>query len=498
MIFEQLGTTPIRPDAPAGADVKVEPDFDALESEIGKLTNPAATTPINWQRVVDLSGGLLADKGKDLRVACYLAFALTQTRKLEGLNIGFKILADMLSTFWDAMYPPKARMRGRRNAIEWWLERTTTYLRSIQVEPLPLEEISLLKQRLAQIDGILKEKDPEGPALEPLISTIRGFPAEEIKSAIPAPGADGAAAPAESQNPNVLLRDSMKNIQTAITRLIESDVLDARLYRLSRAVTWIDVQLPAVANGVTKLTAPSAEVRKSLADLIGGDDAAKVVQFAEKQLLQSRLWLDLNRFSAEALAKLGEKAVPAETAVKLETATLLRRLPGVEGLAFADRSPLADEVTRKWLSGLNPASEHPPTQDESADIDAAEAWRKIDALGAGGKLIEAARAVDALVRACSSDRDRLIARVRLCEIFVGTSAPIDPRPYYEPLLEAVDLYHLEDFEPELAMRAMSVAFRGLIKAPDKDAAAKRRADLLKRIATISSSGALKLTAPNQS
>jgi type VI secretion system protein VasJ len=497
MIFEQLGATPIQPDAPAGADVKAEPDFDALEAEIGKLTNPAATSPINWQQVVDLSGGLLANKGKDLRVACYLAFALTQTRKIEGLNIGFKILADMLSTFWDSMYPPKARLRGRRNAIEWWLERTTTYLRSLQVDPLPLEEISQLKQRLAQIDGVLKEKDPEGPALEPLISTIRGFPAEEVKSAIPAATADGAA-PAESQNPNVLLRDSTKNIQSAVTRLIESDVFDARLYRLNRAITWIDVQLPAAANGLTKLTAPSAEARKSLADLIGGEDPAKVIPLAEKQLLQSRLWLDLNRISAEALAKLGEKAAPAESAVKLETATLLRRLPGVEGLLFADNSPFADEATRKWLSQLYPASEHPPSEDEAADGDRAEAWRKIEALGAGGKLIEAARAVDALVRESASDRERLIARVRLCEIFVSAAAPIDARPYYEPLLEAVDFYHLEDFEPELAMRAMSIAFRGLVKAPDKEAAAKRRAELLKRIATISSSGALKLTAANQS
>jgi type VI secretion system protein VasJ len=496
MIFEQLGTTPIRPDAPAGDDVKVEPDFDALEAEIGRLTNPAATTPINWQRVVELSGNLLANKGKDLRVACYLAYGLIQTRKIEGLNIGFKILADMLTTFWDTMYPPITRLRGRRNAVEWWLERTTTYLRSIQVEPLPLEELALLKQRLTQIDGVLKEKDPEGPALEPLISTIRGFPAQEVKSAIPAAPGGAAAAPADSQNPNVLLRESMKNIQSAVAKLIDSDVLDARLYRLNRAITWIDVQLPAAANGVTKLTAPAAEIRKLLADLIGGDDPAKVIQLAEKQLLQSRLWLDLNRLSAEALAKLGEKAAPAEAAVKLETAMLLRRLPGIEGFSFADNSPLADEATRKWLSGLNPASEHPPSEDDAASGDSAEAWRKIEALGAGGKLVEAARGVDALVRAYSSDRDRLVARVRLCEIFVGAAAQIDSRPYYEPLLEAVDYYHLEDFEPELAMRAMAVAFRGLTKAPDKEAAAKRRAELLKRIATISSSGALRLTVPN--
>jgi type VI secretion system protein VasJ len=496
MIFEQLGTTPIRPDAPAGTDVKVEPDFDALEAEIGKLTNPAATTPINWQHVVDLSGGLLANKGKDLRVACYLAFALTQTRKVEGLNIGFKILADMLTTFWDTMYPPAARLRGRRNAVEWWLERTIAYLRSIKVDPLPLEELTLLKQRVAQIDSVLKEKDPEGPALEPLISTIRGFPAQEVKSAIPAAGADGAVAPAENQNPNVLLRDSLKNLQSAVAKLIELDVLDARLYRLNRAITWIDVQLPEATNGATQISAPSPEIKKSLADLIGGDDPAKVIRLAEKQLLQSRLWLDLNRVSAEALAKLGENAAPAESAVKLETATLLRRLPGVEGLLFADNSPLADDATRKWLSGLIPASEHPPTQDESADGDGTEAWRKIEALGARGNLVEAARAVDAIVRGYASDRDRLVARVRLCEIFVGASTEIDPRPYYEPLLEAVDYYHLEDFEPELAMRAMAVAFRGLIKSSDTEAAAKRRAELLKRIATISSSDALRLTVPN--
>jgi len=45
-------------------------------------------------------------------------------------------------------------------------------------------------------------------------------------------------------------------------------------------------------------------------------------------------------------------------------------------------------------------------------------------------------------------------------------------PYDESVLEAVDFYAREDFEPELAMHAMAVAFRGLVKAPDEEAGAK--------------------------
>ena len=501
MIFEQLGSTAIRPDVPAGDEVKGTPAFEALEQEISKLTNPAASSPINWQRVVDLGGGLLANSGKDLRVACYLAYGLSQTRKLEGFNIGLKIIADLVSSYWETMYPPLARIRGRRNAVEWWLERTTNFLRNTPTVPLPLEQLTQLKQRAGQIDAVLKERDPDGPALQPLIAAIRAIPAEEVPSAIPASNegqqTSPPAASSTSQNPDAALRESMKNIQRAIAELLDSDLTDARLYRLNRTVTWIDVELPATQNGITRIPSPAAEIIAKLNELRAEADGAQAVRFAEMRLHESRLWLDLNRVSAEGLAKIGANAAKAQSAVEIETAGLLRRLPGVELLAFSDGKPLADDTTRKWLQSIALPSSAAPADDGTAPQDStAETWRKIDTLAAAGKLLDAARAVDEVIRDAVSVREETLARVRLCEIFVASQSPIDPRPYFEPLLETVEHYHLEEWDPELALRALAVALRGIARTADKDSAAKRRAELLKRIAMISSSEALRLSTAN--
>ena len=70
-----------------------------------------------------MSTSLLTAKGKDILVACYLAGGLLQTRGLPGLHDGARILADLLETYWDQLYPPLARLRARRNAVQWLIDR---------------------------------------------------------------------------------------------------------------------------------------------------------------------------------------------------------------------------------------------------------------------------------------------------------------------------------------------------------------------------------------
>jgi type VI secretion system protein VasJ len=46
--FKSLGTQPISDAAPCGADVRDDPDFELLQNEIAKLTNPAASGSPDW------------------------------------------------------------------------------------------------------------------------------------------------------------------------------------------------------------------------------------------------------------------------------------------------------------------------------------------------------------------------------------------------------------------------------------------------------------------
>src|SRR5215469_7061785 len=198
MIFESLGITPVSSDHPTGTDVRALPDYEALNAEVEKLNSPSASGTVNWQRIVELSSTLLATQGKDLQVACFLGVGLVQTREVEGFSIGLKILGDLINSYWDTMFPPPARLRGRRNALEWWSERSVNILQTIKVEPMPLENLLGIKQRFAQLDQSLQEKDPEGISLNRLVSIVNSFPAQAV--AAPSPNGTAQGAPAASAN----------------------------------------------------------------------------------------------------------------------------------------------------------------------------------------------------------------------------------------------------------------------------------------------------------
>ena len=157
-----LGKIPISSDQPTGLDVRYDPDFEELQAEIDKLSSPSAAGGMDWNKVTSLSSAILTRKSKDILVASYLAVAQIHTSQMEGMAVGLQIYHDLLATFWEDLYPPKKRMRGRLGAIEWWLEKTETVLKVLKPGPLPPEEIERLKENLRQIDTCLSDylEDP--------------------------------------------------------------------------------------------------------------------------------------------------------------------------------------------------------------------------------------------------------------------------------------------------------------------------------------------------
>ena len=131
-----LGKNPINPDQPTGSDVRYEPEFEELQSEIDKLSSPSFSGGIEWQKVSDMAAFILAEKSKDLLVASYLAVSQVYIRQIEGLAVGLTVMHDLVDQFWDTLFPPKKRMRGRLGAVEWWIEKTGSALKNIKPEPL--------------------------------------------------------------------------------------------------------------------------------------------------------------------------------------------------------------------------------------------------------------------------------------------------------------------------------------------------------------------------
>ena len=128
-----LGKDPINPDQPAGSDVRYEPEFEKLQAETDKLSSPSSSGGIDWEKVSDMAALILAEKSKDLLVASFLAVSQVHTRQTEGLAVGVTVMHDLVENFWDTLFPPKKRMRGRLGAIEWWIEKTESALKATQI-----------------------------------------------------------------------------------------------------------------------------------------------------------------------------------------------------------------------------------------------------------------------------------------------------------------------------------------------------------------------------
>jgi type VI secretion system protein VasJ len=129
--------------------------------------------------------------------------ALLKTDGLAGLRMGVHIWRDMLSTYWDDLFPAKSRMRGRRNAIEWWAEKVSSTVRDLKPEQWKKEDIDSLYSDLDAIDTFLRNNMEEAPAVGPLMSIIGSVlaPIEErpAPQAAPPPTAPEQKQPAAAR-----------------------------------------------------------------------------------------------------------------------------------------------------------------------------------------------------------------------------------------------------------------------------------------------------------
>lgn len=124
-----IGSSALSEDSPCGINAKYEPSFEALEAELAKQESLSAET-VDWKEVKALATDLLQNTTKDYLVACYLTHSLTITEGYAGLLVGIKILEGITQNFWQDSFPPAKRLRARKTAIEWLVEKTNQYVES--------------------------------------------------------------------------------------------------------------------------------------------------------------------------------------------------------------------------------------------------------------------------------------------------------------------------------------------------------------------------------
>lgn len=520
-----LGKEPISPDQPVGSDVRYEPEFEELQAEIEKLSSPSAVGGIDWKKVSVNASAILAEKSKDILVAGYLAVALIYTGEIEGLSVGLRIFRDLLDQYWENLYPPKKRMWGRLAAIEWWLERTESALQRLESTPQPPEAIQQIKENLEQIDKrlgecledppsvkaiqrlldaipSLSEKKPEGeappPQEKPELATAPDRKPEKPPPSAPPAEAEDITSEKDAQR---ILRFGLQKIRQVAAYLNENDPTNSLSYRCTRIAAWSTAEtLPPAVNGKTRVPPPPAQVVKIVHDLRQKGDWEALVKSAERRLSQFIFWLDLNRFVAEALVSLGGGYREAHDVVCRETAFLIHRLPGLDGLSFSDGMAFADPETKQWLNGItfgaSAVADEPVLKVELGLTDAdedqmAETIQKAQALAREKKFVEAVESLQQELRKSLSQKKTLQWRLALSQILMSSKQANLAAPVFEQVLQDIELYRLEEWDPDLALEGLKLVWAGFNSQTDK-ALKGKAGDILNRIAKLDPAEALRL------
>ena len=416
------------------------------------------------------------------------------------------MIRKLLENFWPVLFPSLKRMRGRKNAIEWWVEKVQADLQNRQPVKWPAPRREQCLGDLQAIDSFLGVNMEDAPILQPLVNRLGALielpppetPAASVPSAAPPPAAVPAApAPAMpaaeaggDQSPERLLRQGLELLGRAAGGYRAQEPLAALPLRLARIAAWGAVlALPPAAEGKTRIPPPDKQAVAAITNLY---HAARWA--AEARVVQFLFWIDLSRYSAEALEQLGHAGLAAVVAA--ETADFIGRLPGLERLAFSDGTLFANDDTRQWLQTISRPSTEGPARSAPADsnrlddqvaVQTAEGLKLIR----DNKIATALDAFSAKITTASSIRERFLWELGLCRLLVNAKKTRLAVPYIQEILSMLDAHRIEKWEPELAVEALTTAFSGLRQQADKKDE-KLLDDVLNRIAALNPSKALDL------
>lgn len=488
--------TPIPGASPGGAAARLEPEYQEVANEVAKL-DALTGGEVNWKRVKEGAGAILRDKSKDVLIGAYLAHALHVTEGLDGLATGATFLAELLDGFWETGFPELKRIRGRANAVQWFLEKTHPILADARVGAGDAGKVAALDAATARFSEVVRGRFADAaPAVGPLAEAVGRlrYDAEQASAPPPPPPPQPASAPSPAAVPPApaapspavpsmpapagqlagadqavdYLRDVGAALVSAGATLRGASVADARSYRILRTGLWLHMaSAPPAEGGKTTVPPPADDLRAQLRLLQQNQKWSALIEEAESALAQSRFWLDPHRMTYQALAGLGAAHDGAREALAAELRSLLARMPALPTLSFSDGTPFADAQTRSWLDeelapkgAAGGAAPGAASDGEAPDPAVLERISRAKKLFGGGQAREALAEFQAFVAARPSRRAQFRARLDLARACAGAGLGALAKATYEELDRDAVAHGLDEWEPALAAECL----KGLIAA----------------------------------
>ena len=531
MIIRDLGRSPINSTNTAGDDIRYDPLFETLQAEIDAKPS-AGSSGVNWKKVVEMASTILETRSKDILVASYLAVGLLRTEGVpQGLLNGLVLLNDLMQEFWENMFPPVKRMRGRAQALGWWVERTEAVLGEV-TDPAPIsaETQQELASTVESLYDQISEKCPDAPSLRRILEFVRALPVEaeaqpEPPEAAPQPTAQPAAKSEQQPLPTQSEQQPRPQAQAAasfsahtltnqnevnslLASVIEKNYLlvdfmlagptpEPAWYRLNLLSAWFEInKLPPATDKRTLIPSPDRQITNSLAAMKGAENWGGMVKSGCYTIRRYPFWLDMNRWVAEALSMMGEMFRDGKQAIEEETARFARRFGEIENYTFNDGTPFADSQTKSWLrtldnSGGAASQAAIPASGDDLALKVAAEFSCCRALMNSGKQGEGLSQMQTLLQASRSGRERYLWRLSMVQLLMLSGMEKLALPHICELMKDYDAYRLEEWDPDMALHALKTVWSVLRTQNDPES--KRKADeTLSRISMLSPSDAFNL------
>ncbi|WP_436883424.1 type VI secretion system protein TssA [Enterobacter asburiae] len=370
---------PVSEEAPCGEDPGYDDDFQQLREEMDRLSG---TDP---EQICRLCEKLLTTVTKDIRVAAWYAWARLAMDGEAGLADGLELLAALLQRFGPQLHPQ--RERPRTAALGWIAG--TRMLDSLALYPeVSVDDSRRIAGALVVIGQATTAEDGEPrmqasalyAALESRLMTSGGADAVMPQnSASDAPGIFTTTTHASPLPTGTVIasgRDLLDLARQMTTWLNEQPDGWLAAHRLMKTLRHDTLQHvpPSEGDGRTRIEPPRADARALLKRLYQRQCWSELREQADSLFSRGagHLWLDVQWYIHQALQKLG-RGTEADI-IQDDLKGLLRRLPGLEALAFNDGSPFADDVTLNWIRQQVPGDatdwqEHAVSTDSTTDND---------------------------------------------------------------------------------------------------------------------------------
>ena len=504
---------PIATDSPAGKDCRSGDLYQSLAAEIELMSSLNASRLIDWNIVDEKSKNILETEAKDFLVAVWYGASQIEKHGIDGLSVALTVFNALFNQYWETAFPPVSRLRGRRNAIVWWLDRTTEWISTATVRPLSKEEYEQLVALAVTFDQSFGEKDSESPNCAQLIRLIKALEIIEPEpEAAPVPeetiqGAqEPVQEPAKTQEakvqtsspstsdtpsstpsgvvtptvPSVTMKDA-NTLSTFEEVLQAMEPTRAYLGQLSEVVAKVSPgnpfaihltrfaaranlqELPPNKDNLTLIPAPSQIELRTFSMVCEAKNAENIVSFCEARIMAFPFWFDLDHQAALGYAMMGEGGKKMAAAIIDELLTFLSRLPNIEKLSFSDKNfPFANSECLAWIQTCQEQRRGGGATDEFSQV------KKIaDQFLGDGKVQESMQTYQHFVDHTRSLRDQFRARLEMINSLFTTSNESDLLPLIEPLLQTCRDHDLGQWEPALAIRAWSYQAQAIQRKIDQ-------------------------------